>query len=94
MRLLLEMQPLLMLFFSFNSALQHNDCAELVQHCIVFTAVCVLHTARAPAGRFAVTILYQLQCLLQQNREQGCRLHARTPHSSQYGQAAAMLVKD
>ena len=69
------MQMLTMLNFSFNGTLQNNDCTELVQNCIVFTTVGVLHTARTAAGRFAVAVLYQLQCFFKQNREQRGCLH-------------------
>lgn len=73
--LLLKAQTVTMLSFSFNGTLQHYDCTELVQYCIVFAAVGVLHTARTAAGRFAVAVLDQLKRLFKQNRKQRGCLH-------------------
>ena len=49
-----------MLLFSLQGALQYNDGTELVQHCIVLSAVQVLHTAGAATGRLAAAALNQL----------------------------------
>ena len=48
-----------------KSALQYNHGTELVEDCIVFTTVCVLHTARAAASRFAGAVLDELKGFLQ-----------------------------
>ena len=66
-----------MLDFSLRSTLQQCDCAEHVQDCIVFTAICMLHAAKTAASRFAVAVLNQLQCLLKQNREKRGCLHTK-----------------
>lgn len=58
---------LAVLNLSFNGTLQHYDCTELVQNCIVLATVGVLHTARTTAGRLAVAALDQLQRLFKQN---------------------------
>lgn len=74
--LLLQEQPVPVLLLCLQSTLQHNDCTELVEDCIVLSTVHVLHTTWAAAGRFAATAFNQLQRLLQQHREQRHCLHS------------------
>ena len=48
--LLLQVQTFPVLCLCFQGALQHNDGAELVQHCIVLPTVHVLNACWTAAG--------------------------------------------
>ena len=71
-----------MLFLCLNGALQHYDCTELVQDCVVLATVCVLHTPWTAAGGLTGAVLNQLKSFLKQDREQWSGLQV-TRNSSQ-----------
>ena len=75
-----------MLCLCLNGALQHYDCAELVQDCVVLATVCVLHTPWTAAGGLTGAVLNQLKSFLKQDREQwsGLQVTSGTSYAARH----------